>query len=116
MLLGDGIGPGGNSQWVSLDWVTPTRSVGFFVERVRWNEDAFIRQYLPYLNRHDVTMRVGIRGGTVYRGQEVNVELSGGKRINYLFQNGSYIPGFNTVDVTLSELRVSITPLVNRSR
>lgn len=116
VLLGDGIGPGGNSQWVSLDWITPARSLGFFVERVRWNEDAFIRQYLPYLNRHDVTMRVGIRGGTVYRGQEVNLEVSGGRRLNYLFQNGSYLPGYNTVDVTLSEVRVSITPLVNRSR
>ncbi len=116
MLLGDGIGPGGNSQWVSLDWVAPARSLGFFVERVRWNEDAFTRQYLPYLNRHDVTMRVGLRGGTVYRGQQVSLEVSGGRRLNYLFQNGSYIPGFHTVDVTLSEVRVSITPLVNRSR
>ncbi|HEY5219830.1 MAG TPA: hypothetical protein VIJ16_08470, partial [Gemmatimonadaceae bacterium] len=103
-LLGDGIGPGANSQWVSLDWVTPTRSTGVFVERVRWNEDAFLRQYLPFLNRHDVTMRVGIRGGTVYRGQQITVELSGGRRLNYLFQNGTYIPGLNTEDVTVTEL------------
>jgi hypothetical protein len=116
VLLGDGIGPGGNSQYVALDWVGATRSAGFFVERVRWNEDAFLRQYLPYLNRHDVTMRLGVRGGTTYRDQEVNVELSAGKRINYLFQNGSYFPGYNTVDVTLSQLRVSVTPFVNPSR
>ncbi|HEU4990665.1 MAG TPA: capsule assembly Wzi family protein [Gemmatimonadaceae bacterium] len=116
VLLGDGIGPGGNSQYVALDWIGPVRSAGFFVERVRWNEDAFLRQYLPYLNRHDVTIRAGVRGGTIYHDQEVNVELSAGKRMNYLFQNGDYLPGINTVDVTLTELRFSIVPFAGRSR
>lgn len=113
-LLGDGIGPGGQSQWFSMDWITPTRSTGVFLERVRWNEDAFFRQYLPYLNRHDVTVRVGLRGDGVYRDREISVELSSGRRLNYLFQNGTYIPGYHTVDVNVSELRVSITPLASR--
>jgi hypothetical protein len=115
-ILGDGIGPGGQSQWFAVDWVTPSHSTGVFIERVRWNEDAFLRQYLPYLNRHDVTFRAGVRGGSVIAGQDVHVELSGGKRLNYLFQNGTYIPGFNTVDVTVTELKFTITPPALRSR
>ncbi|OYV72610.1 MAG: hypothetical protein B7Z72_04390, partial [Gemmatimonadetes bacterium 21-71-4] len=115
-LLGDGIGPGGQSQWFSMDWVTPTRSTGVFLERVRWNEDAFLRQYLPYLNRHDVTIRAGIRGEALYGQQEIRVELSGGRRLNYLFQNGTYIPGFGSVDQAVTQLRVSVTPFVHRGR
>jgi len=113
-LLGDGIGPGGQSQWFSIDWVTPSGSAGAFIERVRWNEDAFLRQYLPFPNRHDVTVRAGIRGGVLLRGQELHVELSSGRRLDYLFQNGSYIQDFQTVDVNVTQFRVSVTPFAER--
>jgi hypothetical protein len=115
-LLGSGPGPGGQSQWVSFDWVTPARTVGLFVERVRWNEDAFARQPSPYLFREDVTVRGGIRGETMWRDRSVHIELSGGRRLNYLFQNGTGIPGLNTTDVTVSELKVSINPFATRGR
>ena len=116
-VLGDGIGPGGQSQWVSADWVMPRRSIGIFVERVRWNEDAFLRQYLPYPNRPDVTIQAGVRGGALYHGQEVNVELTGGRRLNYLFQNGTFLPaGASTVEISVMELRLSVVPFVERGR
>ena len=115
-LLGSGPGPGGQSQWVSFDWITPARTVGLFVERVRWNEDAFARQYIPYLFREDVTLRGGIRGETMWHDRSVHVELSGGRRLNYLFQNGTGIPGINTTDVLVSELKLSITPFASRAR
>src|SRR5262249_201029 len=54
-LLGYPTGPGSNAQWVSADWIAQKWSAGFFGERVRWNEEALTRQYLPYPNRHDVT-------------------------------------------------------------
>jgi len=113
-LLGDGIGPGGQSQWLSLDWVTATRSAGVFAERVRWNEDAFLRQYIPFLLRHDVTLRVGVRGEMGVMGRRMNIEISSGRRLNYLFQNGTGIPGLNTTDVAVTEVKVSITPFRSR--
>jgi hypothetical protein len=113
-LLGSGPGPGGQSQWLSVDWITRARTIGVFIERVRWNEDAFTRQYTPFLFREDVTLHAGLRGETTWDGRAVRVELSGGKRLNYLFQNGTGIPGLYTTDVTVSELKLSITPFAVR--
>ncbi|MDA1082513.1 MAG: hypothetical protein O2973_12755 [Gemmatimonadetes bacterium] len=109
-LLGYGAGPGGQSQWIAVDWITPTRSTGVFIERVRWNEDVFLRQFLPYLNRHDVTLHAGVRGDTQWRGRSVRMQLSAGRRLNYLFQNGEFIAGYNTVDIGMTELSISISP------
>lgn len=109
-VLGYPTGPGSQSQWAASDWIAPAWSFGIFAERVRWNEDAFLRQYLPYPNRHDVTLRVGIRAGAVWHGNELAVEGSTGHRINYLFQNTTYIPGYRTEDVSVPALRFSFTP------
>jgi hypothetical protein len=113
-LLGNAAGPGGQSQWVSVDWVAKRWSFGVFGDRVRWNEDALIRQYLPYPNRHDVTIRGGLRGGIVAYGNEIAVEASIGHRLNYLFQNAAFIPGYRTVDLAVPALRFAITPVVSR--
>ena len=112
-VLGDPIGPGGQSQWAAADWVARRWSAGVFFERVRWNEDAFLRTYLPFPNRHDVTIRAGARAGVVYAGQEFSLQVSTGRRLDYQFQNGSYIPGYHTVDIPLPEFRFSITPMVH---
>jgi hypothetical protein len=109
-MLGYPTGPGSQTQWLSTDWITPTWSIGVFGERVRWNEDAFLRQYLPYPNRHDVTMRGGVRGGIVVFDTELALEASIGHRLNYLFQNATYIPGYRTVDVSVPQLKFSLTP------
>ena len=111
--LGSSTGPGSNSQWLSLDWITRRWSLGTFAERVRWNEDAFVRQYLPYPNRHDVTVRGGIRGGVVWRGTEFSLEGGIGHRINYLFQNATYLPGYRTVDISVPTLRFAIAPAMS---
>jgi hypothetical protein len=113
-ILGNAAGPGAQSQWVSIDWIAKRWSAGAFGDRVRWNEDALIRQYLPYPNRHDVTIRGGVRGGVVFYGQEIAVEASVGHRLNYLFQNAGFIPGYRTVDVAVPALRFAITPAVSR--
>jgi hypothetical protein len=114
-ILGDGIGPGGQSQWLALDWIASSFTAGLFAERVRWNEDAFTRQYLPNLDRNDVSLRWGLRGSGRLAGQRVHLELSAGKRLNYLFQNGSRTPGLATVDVSLAKLRFWITPFSPRN-
>ncbi len=104
-------GPGTQSQWLGVDWVAGRWSSGVFGERVRWHEDAFLREYLPYPNRHDVSLRFGIKAGAVFGQYEATMELSTGKRLNYLFQNGSYIPGLPTVDVRIPQLRVRFVPI-----
>jgi hypothetical protein len=112
-VLGYAAGPGSQTQWISLDWVAPRWSLGVFGDRVRWNEDALVRQFLPYPNRHDLTVRGGVRGGLVWRGNELAVEVSTGHRLNYLFQNATFIPGYRTVDLSVPALRLAITPAMS---
>jgi hypothetical protein len=112
-LLGYSTGPGSDAQWVALDWISRRWSFGLFGDRVRWNEDALIRQYLPQPSRHDVTIRGGARAGLVVLGTEIAVEGNIGHRINYLFQNGRFIPGYRTVDLSVPALRFAITPAIN---
>jgi hypothetical protein len=113
-ILGNAAGPGAQSQWASVDWVAKRWSLGIFGDRVRSNEDALIRQYLAYPNRHDVTIRGGLRGGLVFYGNEIAIEASIGTRLNYLFQNAAFIPGYRTVDLAVPALRFAITPLLSR--
>lgn len=109
--LGVATGPGSQSQWLALDWVARAWSAGLFAERVRWNEDALLREPLAFPNRHDVSLRMGLKAGYILGNYEAALQLSTGKRLNYLFQNGSYIPGFRTVDVSIPQLRMSLVPI-----
>ncbi|MDP1858506.1 MAG: hypothetical protein Q8K82_07545 [Gemmatimonadaceae bacterium] len=110
-LLGAGIGPGGQSQWVSADRIAARWSLGLYGERVRWNNDALYREYLPFPNRHDVTLTAGVRAGLRAIGYDAMLDASWGRRINYLFQNNSYLPGYRTVDVRIPQLRLTLTPV-----
>jgi hypothetical protein len=98
--LGSGLGPGGQRQMLSLDREGRRWAIGGFVERVRWNDDALYREFLAYQNRHDVTVQAGLRAGRATRdGGRLDLWLSAGQRLNYLFQNGTFIPGYRTDDV-----------------
>jgi hypothetical protein len=108
--LGSGLGPGGERQLLSLDREAPAGDLGVFLERVRWNDDALYRQYLPYLTRHDVTLQGGLRAGWRSRALSWRASLSGGQRLNYLFQNADWIPGFRSDDAGVLEFSLSITP------
>lgn len=113
-LLGGDTGPGSNSQWISVDRVTHRWSLGGYGERVRWNNDVLPTLYLPTFFRHDVTMRVGMRAAwrTALRGvpYEVALDASAGKRLNYLFQNTTWIEAYRTVDVSVPQLRLMVRP------
>jgi len=112
-LLGAGVGPGGQSQWLSADRLSGRWTIGLYGERVRWNNEALLRQYLATYYRHDVTLRTGIRGAlqTAIAGRpyDVALDVSWGKRLNYLFQNTTYID-YRTVDVTVPQLRLTLSP------
>ena len=114
-LLGAGIGPGGSSQWLAVDRMGKRISVGAYAERVRWNNEVLPRLYLPTIFRHDVTVRGGVRASV--RQSRVGVpyllslDASWGTRLNYLFQNTTWIRDFRTVDVRVPQLRLTVTPV-----
>ncbi|MBX3132802.1 MAG: hypothetical protein KF689_05375 [Gemmatimonadaceae bacterium] len=112
--LGSGLGPGGQRQLISMDWERGTNALGLFVERVRWNDDALYRQFLPYPVRHDVTLQAGLRGGFEGIGMRFHGTLSGGTRLNYLFQNADFIPGYRTDDARSVEFTLAVSPAGRR--
>lgn len=111
-LLGAGIGPGGQSQWLSADRIASRWSAGLYAERVRWNNDALYRQYLPYANRHDVSLRLGARAGFRRFGYDAMLDASWGNRLNYLFQNNEFLPEYRTVDVRVPQLHLTLSPVL----
>ncbi len=112
--IGHWVGPGGQTQFVSSDWVLQRARIGLFVERTRRNEDALFREFLPYPNRHDVSLDIGVRAAAVRRGLEFAVDASLGKRINFEFQNATYLTNLRTVDITTPRIRFVLTPVSQR--
>lgn len=109
--LGAGLGPGGQRQMIALDREGVRWRLGGFLERARWNDDALYREFLAYQNRHDVTLQGGVRvGGRLPNGPQLFISLSAGKRLNYLFQNASFLAGYRTDDVSVAELSLTLTP------
>lgn len=108
--LGSGLGPGGQRQYGSLDREGPVWRLGGFIERIRVNDGAMYREFLPYPNRHDVTLQVGARAARVWRGWEWSTTASVGRRLNYLFQNADFIPGYITTDLTVGHLALTLSP------
>lgn len=106
--LGSGLGPGGQRQYASIDREGAVWTLGGFIERVRANDDAMYREFLPYPNRHDVTMQIGARASRVWRGWEWSSSGSIGRRLNYLFQNADFLPGYITTDLTVGHFALSI--------
>lgn len=112
-LLGAGIGPGANSQWIATDWLATEWQGGMFLGRIRWEDDALYRQPHVRFTRHDVTLLYGGRGA--WRGPRFDYggSLTIQRRLNYLFQNEALNAGEtngNPVDITNVSLVLSMTP------
>lgn len=68
-LLGAGIGPGADAQFLALDWMHEWGYAGLFLERVRRNDGSRAaidaRRDWPY--EHDTEIMLGLRGFTTWR-------------------------------------------------
>jgi hypothetical protein len=91
-IVGAGIGPGGSSQWLAMDYIAPRWQGGAFVGRTRWENDALYRQDAR-ATRHDVTIFSGVRGGLRAYAMRLQGQITVGRRLNYLFQNDNFNPG-----------------------
>lgn len=110
-VIGAAIGPGASSQWIALDWIVPDWQAGWFVGRVRWDNDALYRKPGANFFSHDVSVLTGLRGGWRTRYTDVSLEGTFAYRLNYLFQFGGSNPGgYRTVDVRNVTLALVATP------
>jgi hypothetical protein len=111
--IGAAIGPGSSSQWLAIDRVWPTGSVGVTFNRVRWDEGVRAARVWPdYLGdcNQDVSIIPGLRGGHTLGGGYLSADLRFARRLNYHFQNISGCFGSDRVDVSNRTVSISFSP------
>ena len=113
-VIGAAIGPGASSQWFATDYLRRTGSVGLFLGRIRWANDAYYdrTRFTPgWVFQHDVSFFGGVRTGFGLTGMRVEGTWTVGKRYNYLFQSrginwynrdDSISPVTHTLELTIS--------------
>jgi hypothetical protein len=111
-VIGAMIGPGSSSQWVAVDRLSAGTTVGGFLGRVRWTNDAFY--FAPTglsVWAHDVSLYAGGRVARDVGRVRLSADLIAEHRLNYLFQSATI--GFDkdrTFDVRNMSVKLRIEP------
>ncbi|HEU4882878.1 MAG TPA: capsule assembly Wzi family protein [Longimicrobium sp.] len=88
-VLGSPVGPGGSGQWLAVDWLRGRGRAGVYLQRVRWDQDAYYDQpggfnrYLAY----DVSLFGGARAAWAVGGVRLDAEYALEHRWNIFYQN-----------------------------
>jgi hypothetical protein len=105
-MLGAGIGPQADTQFLAVDWLRQHHRVGFFVERLvrheRYYYDVVSTRPDGTLRRHDLQMTLGLRGAWSHGPFDLEWELAGAHRYALDFEHSA--PGAQGL------LKVSFTP------
>ena len=110
-VIGAAIGPGASSQWLAMDYFAPRWQVGVFAGRVRWENDALYRQFVPNFFQHDVSLLGGVRGARRFPHADLSFDVTWAYRQHWLFQSGFANPGrYGTMDIRNLTLSVAATP------
>jgi hypothetical protein len=83
-LLGAPIGPGSDAQHISADYFTPSLMGGLYVERIRYDSDAYYANFAYlFANRaHDAEWTIGVRAAGMVRNFEILGEIGYSARYN----------------------------------
>jgi hypothetical protein len=94
-MLGAGLGPQGDTQFLAVDWYTGAGRFGAFVERIVRNDRYFYDSGISLRpgRRHDLEMTYGLRGSWAWREWDFAWELGGSHR--YALDFGSPVTGFD---------------------
>ena len=98
-IMGAGIGPGSNSQYVGLDFFAPWGRAGGFVRRVAYDNDQFHALSDVSSSQHEIELSSGIRGLLFYGGFELDATLTVGRLLNQFYQ---FENDHSNVNLTLS--------------
>lgn len=111
--LGAAIGPGGSSQWLAFDWFQPRWRLGFYLNRIRWDNGTLFEPIVPEFKHQDVTLSAGLRGSYSWRGMRLSLDFEHAARFNYLWQ--SYILGpssFGGIDLINNTFTATLSTAV----
>ena len=81
-LLGAGIGPGSNSQWIKVSWVKGLKTLGLEFERYVHNNDYFI-SHIKDIRRNWVDLEFGLVANWEFKHLLLNLQAKYIHEINY---------------------------------
>jgi len=81
-LLGAGIGPGSNSQWIKVSWVKGLKTLGLEFERYVHNNDYFI-SHIKDIRRNWVDLKFGLDAGWEFKNLLLQLQAQYIHEINY---------------------------------
>ncbi len=90
-MLGAGLGPQVDGQFLALDWYLGAGRLGLYFERVlrneRWYDDVVGPAAVARLNfhAHDLELSLGVRGAWAFREWDLGWEVAGSRRFNLDF-------------------------------
>lgn len=90
--LGAASGPGSTHGWLAVDRIRAKWSLGGFLARTRWENDAFYRERLANPFGHDVSIFSGVRTNRRFAQWDTQGTLMFERRVNYLFESGYLQP------------------------
>lgn len=86
-LLGAAIGPGADAQIIGADVFTSRGRVGFYVQRIRYDDDAYYDNFSQYFahNGHDVELTGALRALIIHEDIHASAKVTYSNRYNRNF-------------------------------
>lgn len=84
-VLGAGIGPGSNAQYLGIDYLRGTNRIGVYVERTIYNNDLYYILFGTTRLRHYADVNFGLEMAYSWRRLTFSGRLSAIKTFNYLY-------------------------------
>lgn len=86
-ILGAAVGPGSDAQHLSVDVVSQGSLTGFYLDRIRWDEDAYLRYKADTYGHkgHDVELTLGLHHSRHWHGVLLDVDAAAAFRRNRSF-------------------------------
>jgi hypothetical protein len=100
-IIGAGIGPGSQSEIIQLDRFSPEGQIGGFLQRVRFDDDAYYASYIPTDNfqGQQTELTAGLRGTRFAGPFDVTASLTVSRELNRYYQMRN---DFTNVGATLA--------------
>ena len=115
-LLGAWMGPGSDGQVLGVERMTPRRTTGLMLERVRFDADAYYNQWAPYYgqNGHDVSIGAAIRHVEQVGPVSIHAGLGAARRHNrsFVYLEGQQPPDFRAETNVQLDIDLRWTPRI----
>lgn len=108
-VLGAAIGPGSNSQYLGFNYLWDRHRVGFFTERVIYNNDLYYKLFTTSIFRHWADLNFGISGEYSWNQLDFSYVLMASNVMNYKYIELTTRPGFQYIGKDLWNYHTVLT-------